>query len=151
MSDNEDEPQIMQQPAVAQNITAKAFSAKFRTKRECYHFLTLDCKAYLPHESTVTIYYLKDLISGDKRCKSLLHLLLHYLSLSCSHQVRPGPAPTCPPVRDPDHGFALCRDGQDPRGAHFSASGARGEEASKVVRIVPDFYCTDSFFLSAGS
>ena len=32
MSDNEDEPQIMQQPAVAQNITAKAFSAKFRTK-----------------------------------------------------------------------------------------------------------------------
>ena len=77
MSDNEDEPQIMQQPAVAQNITAKAFSAKFRTKRECYFFLTLDCKAYLPHESTVTIYFLKDLISGDRRCKSLLQLLLN--------------------------------------------------------------------------
>ena len=65
-------------------ILAKQFQAKFSTKRECYNFLTLDCKAYLPHYHTVTIYFvsgrlfaivetacfflqLKDLISGHKK------------------------------------------------------------------------------------
>ena len=38
-------------------LLAKQFQAKFSTKRECYNFLTLDCKAYLPHYQTVTIYF----------------------------------------------------------------------------------------------
>ena len=85
MSVHSNDSQIVQQPVAAQTITAKTFAAKFRTKRECYHFLTLDCKAYLPHESTVTIYYLKDLISGDRRCKLLVHLNPYPL-LFRSHQ-----------------------------------------------------------------
>ena len=50
-------------------ITAKEFAAKFSTKRECFTFLTIDCKAYLPAYDTVTIYFLKDLIAGRKKCK----------------------------------------------------------------------------------
>ena len=47
-----DQNQIMQQKP---QITAAAFRAKFQSKREVYLLLTLDCKAYLPHHSTVTI------------------------------------------------------------------------------------------------
>ena len=40
-------------------VTAAAFSAKFRSKREVYTFLTVDVKAYVPAMHTVTIYFLK--------------------------------------------------------------------------------------------
>ena len=53
-----------------QQMTAAAFAAKFKSKREVYLLLTVDAKAYLPHYSNVTIYFLKDLISGAKKCKS---------------------------------------------------------------------------------
>ena len=45
------------------------FSAKFRSKYEVYQFLTIDALAYLPPPQAVTIYFLKDLVSGKKRCK----------------------------------------------------------------------------------
>ena len=50
-------------------ITTKEFQAKFSSKRECFTFLTIDCQAYLPSYDTVTIYFLKDLISGKKKRK----------------------------------------------------------------------------------
>ena len=50
-------------------VTVAAFSAKFRSKREIYTFLTLDVKAYLPAVHTVTVYFLKDLVSGTKKRK----------------------------------------------------------------------------------
>ena len=53
-------------------ITASAFSAKFKSKREVYLLLSLDVRAYLPSFTTVTIYFLKDLVSGAKKCKSHL-------------------------------------------------------------------------------
>ena len=52
-------------------ISAKEFSAKAKSKREVYILLTVDVKAYLPKYETITIYFLKDLISGKKRCKYL--------------------------------------------------------------------------------
>lgn len=53
-----------------QKMTAATFSAKFKSKKEVYLLLTVDAKAYLPSHSTITIYFLKDLISGKKQCKS---------------------------------------------------------------------------------
>ena len=52
------------------NITAATFASKYNSKREVYMFLTMDFRAYLPAYDTVTIYFLKDLISGVKKCKS---------------------------------------------------------------------------------
>ena len=55
------------------------FAAKFRSKRgkynnsinfifaEIFTFMTMDVKAYLPAIHTVTIYFLKDLITGKKK------------------------------------------------------------------------------------
>ena len=45
-------------------VSAASFGAKFRSKRECYNFLTVECKFYLPAYDTLTIYFLKDLITG---------------------------------------------------------------------------------------
>ena len=47
-------------------VTAAAFGAKFRSKREIYQFLTIDVKAYLPECDHVTIYFLKDMMTGKK-------------------------------------------------------------------------------------
>ena len=38
-------------------ISAKEFGSKFQSKRECYHFLALECDRYVPPYDNVTIYY----------------------------------------------------------------------------------------------
>ena len=48
-------------------VSAAAFGAKFRSKRECYNFLTVECHFYLPPYDTLTIYFLKDLVTGTKK------------------------------------------------------------------------------------
>ena len=48
-------------------ISSAEFASKYNSKRECYTFLALTVKAYLPDYSNVTIYFLKDLISGKRR------------------------------------------------------------------------------------
>lgn len=52
-------------------ITTAEFSAKFRSKYEVYQFLTLDAKAYLPAPECVNIYFLKDIVRGEKKSKYL--------------------------------------------------------------------------------
>ena len=49
-------------------ISAKEFAAKAKSKREIFTLLTISCKAYLPKYETITIYFLKDLLSGAKKC-----------------------------------------------------------------------------------
>ena len=48
-------------------ITSAEFASKYKSKRECYTFLTLSVKAYMPEYSNVTIYFLKDIISGKRK------------------------------------------------------------------------------------
>ena len=50
-------------------VTAMAFASKYKSKREVYTFLTVDVGAYLPAYETITIYFLKDLVSGKKKSK----------------------------------------------------------------------------------
>ena len=49
------------------SVTAAAFGSKFRSKREIYQFFSIDVRAYLPDCDHVTIYFLKDLLTGKKR------------------------------------------------------------------------------------
>lgn len=55
------------------NISAQAFAAKFKSKREIYTLLTVEAKAYLPNYDSITIYFLKDLICGKKKSKFKPH------------------------------------------------------------------------------
>ena len=59
----------MVEAAPKQHITTAEFAAKFRSKYEVYQFLTIDALAYLPPPECVTIYFLKDLVRGVKKCK----------------------------------------------------------------------------------
>ena len=51
----------------------QSFQAKYQSKRECYNFLTVQVEIYLPAYETVTIYFLKDIISGKKKRKCRIH------------------------------------------------------------------------------
>ena len=42
-----------------QKVTAQMFAAKFKSKKEVFVFLTVNCKAYIAPHDCVTIYYLK--------------------------------------------------------------------------------------------
>jgi hypothetical protein len=40
---------------------------RFTSKRECHRFLTVECGAYLPNHQVITLYFMRDLISGKKK------------------------------------------------------------------------------------
>lgn len=61
--------QVVMQAQNHTNVNVQAFAAKYQSKRECYKFLTIQVEAYLPPYENVTIYFLKDVISGTKKCK----------------------------------------------------------------------------------
>ena len=51
-------------------VSAKEFAAKYKSKKECYDFLTVTAGAYLCDKENLTIYFLKDVIAGKKRSKN---------------------------------------------------------------------------------
>ena len=55
-----------------QFVNVSTFAAKYRSKREVYTFLTIDGDAYLPPFENVTVYFLKDVVSGQKKCKCIV-------------------------------------------------------------------------------
>ena len=68
MESNPNQQLQLNQPQL-QQVTAKEFAAKYQSKRECYNFLAVDAGVYLPAYDQVTIYFLKDLVSGRKKRK----------------------------------------------------------------------------------
>ena len=59
--------QNQQQQFNGQQVSAQAFAAKFKSKKEIYNFLTIDGKVFLPPYENVTVYHMRDIISGAKR------------------------------------------------------------------------------------
>jgi hypothetical protein len=53
------------------SVNVKAFSAKYKSKKEIYGFLAGPCKAYLVGYEGVSIYYLRDILRRKKKCKYL--------------------------------------------------------------------------------
>ena len=47
-------------------VNAQSFGAKYQSKREVYRFLSNDCGAYLSSYETMTIFHLRDLMSGSR-------------------------------------------------------------------------------------
>ena len=48
-------------------ISGQKYGARFKSKRECHRFLTVDAGAYLPGHHVITVYFMRDLISGKKK------------------------------------------------------------------------------------
>ena len=89
----------MQQRPV-QRVAAASCQAKFNSKAEVYGFLTVEVKAYLPPPDCVTIYWLKQLIAGERV------RLVHEELLSSGVEV-------CPLRSDQIHGGATIQGTQD--------------------------------------
>ena len=69
-----------QNPFGQQKVTAAAFAAKFASKKECFNFLSVEVGAYLCSHDQLTIYFLRQLIAGQKKrkrfsCPSSSHML----------------------------------------------------------------------------
>lgn len=78
-----DDNSAFENPKQLFQVSAKEFSAKYQSKRECYQFLTVTSKAYLSAHETVTTYFLKDLINGKKKCKCLSLSLTLCADIKC--------------------------------------------------------------------
>ena len=48
-------------------VTAKDFASKYWDKVEVYHFLTHDCGVYLSSYDTMTVWHMRDLVSGARK------------------------------------------------------------------------------------
>ena len=58
--------QIAPQAPARVNIGIPEYAAKYQTKKEVYDFLTQNVKAVCPPADTVTIWHLRDMVSGVK-------------------------------------------------------------------------------------
>jgi hypothetical protein len=67
-------------------VSVAEFAAKYKTKREVYNFLTVDCRAYEPPIQCVTVWHLRDQAAGTKglvRADAIKHLAVPvYAALS---------------------------------------------------------------------
>ena len=50
-------------------MNVQEFAAKYESKREVYNFLASAVGAYLAGYENVSIYFLRDIVSGKKKCK----------------------------------------------------------------------------------
>ena len=48
-------------------VSAASFGAKYASKREVYRFLTSEVGVYLSSYETMTVYHMRDLVSGKRR------------------------------------------------------------------------------------
>ena len=55
-----------------QKVPAASIAAKMSSKKELFNFLSVEVGAYLCNHDALTIYFLKQLVSGQKKCKSVL-------------------------------------------------------------------------------
>ena len=56
-------------------MNSKSVEAKLRSKKECFVFLVIDCKTYLPDDpDSLTTYFIKQLISGEKKRKFIVSI-----------------------------------------------------------------------------
>ena len=65
---------IAGRPEIAK-FTYKEWGARFKSKEENYRFLTTEVGAYLPEYTNISVYFLKDLLCGKKKCKSIYFII----------------------------------------------------------------------------
>ena len=49
------------------SVNAASFGAKFSNKKEIFRFLSSDSEVFLPSYETVTVFHMRDLVSGKRK------------------------------------------------------------------------------------
>ena len=70
--------QDLSNPASKQKVSAQAFAARYRSKKEIFNFLSSNVGCYLCSHDNLSIYYLKAIMEGKRYCL-LLNLLIQPL------------------------------------------------------------------------
>ena len=47
-------------------VSLQEVKDKFSSKKELYDFIVLDCQAFLPKVESINVYFLKQIMRGDK-------------------------------------------------------------------------------------
>lgn len=47
-------------------VNIRDLEGKFKSKKEIYVFLMQDCKAYMPSLDSTNVYFLKEVLKGEK-------------------------------------------------------------------------------------
>jgi hypothetical protein len=82
-------------------VSVQEFAAKYKTKREVYNFLTVDCRAYEPPIQCVTVWHLRDQACGAKGMVSadaLKHLAVPVYSALSMEKILLWSKVNCPAV-----------------------------------------------------
>ena len=53
-----------------QTVFIQSFGVKFQTKKAIHQFLTVEVRAYLPAKTCVTMYFMRDIITGKRKCEN---------------------------------------------------------------------------------
>jgi hypothetical protein len=53
-------------------MLASEWASKAKSKRETYVLLSVDCQAYLPPYKSISMYFMRDIVMGVSKCRSLL-------------------------------------------------------------------------------
>lgn len=64
-----------------QQVLASTLRAKANSKYEIYVLLQIEAKVYLPKVDHITIYFLRDLIAGARKGKSIKYFLSFSIAL----------------------------------------------------------------------
>ena len=51
-------------------VSVQEIAAKFESKHEIYHFLTTELSMYLPKYKQTSIYWMREIVAGKRKCKS---------------------------------------------------------------------------------
>lgn len=62
----------MQQAPQLVKVNVHEIQEKMQSKKELYNFFTQDCKAYLPKLESISIFFLKEILRGEKEVSSAL-------------------------------------------------------------------------------
>jgi hypothetical protein len=58
-------------------VNVNELSSKMKSKKELYNFLLQDCQAYLPPLHSTNVYFLKQIMKGEKEVKQeILYLMI---------------------------------------------------------------------------
>jgi hypothetical protein len=56
-------------------VNVNELSSKMKSKKELYNFLLQDCQAYLPPLHSTNVYFLKQIMKGEKEVIPYIHHL----------------------------------------------------------------------------
>jgi hypothetical protein len=57
-------------------VNVNELSSKMKSKKELYNFLLQDCQAYIPPMQSTNVYFLKQVMRGEKEVRKIIYFFI---------------------------------------------------------------------------